>query len=283
MRILRILTAAIIALCLISCAATQGISTVARLPTYPADTHYLPFGNSIIDTPKLEELSGAADAVRPQESAKDYFTLGSDMNHVASVMGTPTRTDKLFSETWWYYHYSKVVFRESRVAEWSNRSGNLKVHIVPPLVNTDFFTQGSKPDEVVAAMGTPTEIHTLFNEIWWYYRYSKVVFRDGRVSEWDNRSDNLKVRWSDSQGKPAESPPTKADSSLGSVMPRGSVYLPSSSGTLRSPSLYLPKLSDGFVDPHYRSGTSVRGYFRKDGTYVSPHYRSGSRIGGFSR
>jgi hypothetical protein len=217
------------------------------LPTYPADTHYLPIGNSIIDTPKLEELSGAADAVRPQESAKDYFTLGSDMNHVASVMGTPTRTDKLFSETWWYYHYSKVVFRESRVAEWSNRSGNLKVHIVPPLVNTDFFTQGSKPDE------------------------------------WDNRSDNLKVRWSDSQGKPAESPPTKADSSLGSVMPRGSVYLPSSSGTLRSPSLYLPKLSDGFVDPHYRSGTSVRGYFRKDGTYVAPHYRSGSRIGGFSR
>jgi outer membrane protein assembly factor BamE (lipoprotein component of BamABCDE complex) len=217
----------------------------------------------------------------------DHFTLGSSMNHVASVMGTPTSTNQIGDEIWWYFRYSRVTFRDGRVAEWNDTGNNLKVKLATSSPAKEYFKQGSTQDDVIAVMGTPTSTNKIGDETWWYYRYSRVTFRDGRVAEWNDTGNNLKVRWSDQVGSIASAPSPAPVSS-------GAVSLPSSSyrggglswPRLSSPSrsyLYSPSYSDGYVDPHYRSGGSVRGYIRKDGTYVSPHYRSGGRVRGFSR
>ena len=59
-----------------------------------------------------------------------------------------------------------------------------------------FFTAGSTMDEVAAIMGTPQTINSFGTEVWWYYGYSKIVFKAGRVTEWNNVANNLKVKWS---------------------------------------------------------------------------------------
>jgi hypothetical protein len=71
-----------------------------------------------------------------QVMPKDYFTIGSSMNEVASIMGTPSRVDNVLDAVWWHYGYSRIVFRQGRVTEWDNTSGNLKVRwsasVAPP-------------------------------------------------------------------------------------------------------------------------------------------------------
>ncbi len=90
-------------------------------------------------------------------------------------------------------------------------------------VPRDYFSVGSSMDEVAALMGTPSRINNFLNDVWWYYGYSRVGFRAGRVTEWDNTSNNLKVRWSASSA-PAQAPTsaprqTPVASSVRSVRP----------------------------------------------------------------
>jgi outer membrane protein assembly factor BamE (lipoprotein component of BamABCDE complex) len=267
----------------VSCETPQ--STAHSYPTNRGGTLFLPEEPS--STPAEVQSSPPASPSPNNLVSGDYFTLGSTMDHVASVMGTPTSTNKFFDEMWWYYRNSRVTFRNGRVAEWNNTSNNLKVKLATSSPAKDYFTQGSTQDEVVAVMGTPTSTNKFFDEMWWYYRNSRVTFRDGRVAEWNDTSNNLRVRWSDHAGGIASEPKTADVPSVPALSP-SSGYTSSVPSLQRLPSpsrsyLYSPSFSDGYVDPHYRRGTSVRGYFRKDGTYVSPHYRSGSRVGGFSR
>lgn len=234
--------------------------------------------------PEVQPSTPASPPLAKPETG-DCFTLGSSMDHVATVMGTPSRTNKFLDEVWWYFRYSRVTFRNGRVAEWDNTGNNLKVRLATSSPAKDYFTQGSTQDEVVAVMGTPTRTNKFLDEVWWYYRYSRVTFRDGRVAEWDDTGDNLKVRWSDQVGSIATVPktaPTPSASLPSSGYTSGGLSLPRLPSASRS-YLSSPTFSDGYIDSHYRSGGSVRGYFRKDGTYVSPHFRSGSRVRGFSR
>ncbi len=235
-----------------------------------------------------EESQPSLDALpSTNPNTGDYFSLGSSMNHVAAVMGTPTSTNKIGNEIWWYFRYSRVTFRDGQVAEWDNSGNNLKVKLATSSPPRKYFTQGSTQDEVIAVMGTPTRTTRIGDEIWWYYSYSRLTFRDGRVVGWDDTGNNLKVRWSDQAGSIASAPQPAPISSGAVSLPNsgynaGGLSLPRPS----SPSgsyLNSPSFSDGYVDPHYRSGGSVRGYIRKDGTYVSPHYRTGGRVKGFSR
>jgi outer membrane protein assembly factor BamE (lipoprotein component of BamABCDE complex) len=273
----------------VSCQTPQ--SKVHSYSTSRGGTLYEPEVQS--SAPLVVQSSAPASLPPANQISADYFTLGSTMDHVASVMGAPTRTNEFLDEMWWYFRYSRVTFQNGLVSEWDNTSNNLKVKLATSSPAKDYFTQGSTQDEVIAVMGTPTRTNKFLDEMWWYYRYSRVTFKDGRVAEWDDTSNNLKVRWTDHAGGIASVPKT-------AIIQSGSALSPSSGYTSRLPILprlpslpripsssrsylYSPSFSDGYVDPHYRSGTSVRGYFRKDGTYVSPHYRSGGRVGGFSR
>ena len=231
--------------------------------------------------PQEDKSFNPESPISANPDSGENFTLGSSMDHVARVMGTPNSTDMLFDETWWYYRYSRVTFRNGRVSEWDNASKNLKVKLSTSVSAKDYFTQGSPYEEVVAVMGTPTSTEKFLNEVWWYYKYSRVTFRNGRVAKWDDMSNNLKVKWNvQSEGIAAVPKATFVPSgSASSANPGYKERLPSPSRSY----LYSPSLSDGYVDSHYRSGTSVRGYFRKDGTYVSPHNRSGGRVRGSSR
>jgi hypothetical protein len=59
-----------------------------------------------------------------QAMPKDYFTIGSSMNEVASIMGTPSRVDNVLEAVWWHYGYSRIVFRQggTRIAAESAKS-----------------------------------------------------------------------------------------------------------------------------------------------------------------
>jgi outer membrane protein assembly factor BamE (lipoprotein component of BamABCDE complex) len=63
--------------------------------------------------------------------SNDYFTVGSSMDEVASVMGTPASLDHSPNEVWWYYDDSRIVFRDGKVFSWDNYSNNLKVRWGP--------------------------------------------------------------------------------------------------------------------------------------------------------
>lgn len=89
----------------------------------------------------------------------------------------------------------------------------------------DYFTVGSSMDDVAAIMGTPSRVNNFLNDVWWYFGYSRVVFRGGRVTEWDNMSNNLKVRWNGSvapaqaRSAPVQSPQVASPSSSVSAPP----------------------------------------------------------------
>jgi hypothetical protein len=118
-------------------------------------------------------------------SAADFFTLGSTKDEVLRVQGTPTGV----RGSVWHYGFSSVRFSEDRVASFDNSFGNLKVRLEPSreyLEKTagkapSFFTIGSSADEVLAVQGTPTSVRGNM----WFYDFSDVLFRDGRVG-WVN-------------------------------------------------------------------------------------------------
>lgn len=82
----------------------------------------------------------------------------------------------------------------------------------------NYFTVGSTMDEVAAIMGTPDRIQEFVTETWWNYGSSRVEFRRGQVTGWDNRGGNLKVSWSDETPPLASSPPS--EQSMRAIQPR---------------------------------------------------------------
>ena len=128
-------------------------------------------------TPLGAHQAGTTTASAPGK----YFTVGSSMGEVYDVQGIPTATE----EGVWHYGNSKVFFNKGAVSSWEQNP--------PPLLKADLhtgrrdnvatsFTIGSSKPDVRSAQGTP-----LFeNENVWDYGSSKVYFRDGKVSAWDN-------------------------------------------------------------------------------------------------
>ncbi|MEJ5349294.1 MAG: J domain-containing protein [Desulfosoma sp.] len=120
-----------------------------------------------------------------RKESMDFFTLGSTKDEVLRVQGTPTGIRGAL----WHYGFSSVRFVEDRVAAYDNAFGNLKVRLLPSqeyLAKSggkipSFFTIGSSADEVLAVQGTPTSIRGNV----WFYHFSDVLFRNGRVG-WVN-------------------------------------------------------------------------------------------------
>lgn len=109
-----------------------------------------------------------------------YFMLGSKIGEVYSAQGTPTRTENDV----WHYGKSKVYFSNGSVTHWEAHPDNpLKT-----LSDTGkdyrsrlFIARGSSKDEVMAIQGTPW--HQTDEE--WRYGSSRIFFRDGRVTDWE--------------------------------------------------------------------------------------------------
>ena len=113
-------------------------------------------------------------------SESGYFTLGSVMDEVIGVEGTPSA---IWGNTL-QYGASSIRFDGDKVSGWDIKPANpLHARIVPTShVDTSrgYFTSGSSKDEVIAIQGTPTSI--------WQDTYqwgkSSVTFLDDKVSSW---------------------------------------------------------------------------------------------------
>ncbi|WP_040227710.1 NERD domain-containing protein [Bhargavaea cecembensis] len=119
------------------------------------------------------------------------FTLGSSSGDVVRAMGTPSEVNAILNQ--WSYDYSSVSFDEQgKVKGWSDRGSILNADMGSPSPNA-YFTKGSSKEEVIAAMGTPSEVNAILNQ--WSYEYSSIQFGEsGIVEGWNNRSGNLRVK-----------------------------------------------------------------------------------------
>ncbi len=117
------------------------------------------------------------------------FTIGSSSAEVLRIQGKPSRVQ---GQTW-FYGLSEIHFRNGVVWRFNNFDGSLQVQMLPgsPEKTTPpHFTVGSTQDEVLLVQGTPTRIELDK----WFYGFSEVRFKDGRVKEYDNYFGTLKVR-----------------------------------------------------------------------------------------
>ena len=116
------------------------------------------------------------------------FTVGSSMKEVIAVQGTPDS----FTGTQFKYGLSRVYFRNGRVTSWNNSTYDPLSAKYPTAYTTKtHFTIGSTKGEVAAIQGTPDS----FTEEQFKYGLSRVYFRNGRVTSWNNSTyDPLKIR-----------------------------------------------------------------------------------------
>ena len=136
----------------------------------------------------------------PNVTGATTFTRGSHRDEVLRIQGTPSSINEYSDHEVWGYGLSTVEIstRDGRVREWSNHSRNLRVRLDPGpnVTGTTTFTRGSHRDDVLRIQGTPSSINEYSDHEVWGYGLSTVEIstRDGRVREWSNHSQNLKVR-----------------------------------------------------------------------------------------
>ena len=90
------------------------------------------------------------------------------------------------------YGSSIVVFKDDRVASWTDGTPRLKARLPLDLLGAKvgYFTVGSRKDEVVAIQGQPDGITpTSFR-----YGLSTVYFRNDRVEYWRDVDSRLRAR-----------------------------------------------------------------------------------------
>jgi outer membrane protein assembly factor BamE (lipoprotein component of BamABCDE complex) len=72
--------------------------------------------------PSPETVASGQSYQRSGES----FTIGSSMDDVASLMGTPSTISNYGDTVYWHFGLSSVTFTHGRVSEWANYDNNLK-------------------------------------------------------------------------------------------------------------------------------------------------------------
>lgn len=126
----------------------------------------------------------------PLSSNGTAFSIGSTLDEVLQVQGPP---DRVRGQTW-IYGLSDVSFKDGKVSRYNNFGGELRVHLAPsrPPSNSssEWFALGASADEVLSIQGTPTRVEGSK----WFYGFSEVSFKNGRVDGFDNYFGALKVR-----------------------------------------------------------------------------------------
>ena len=155
-------------------------------------------------------LNASPDVENRSTTAKNanYWALGATKQDVLKVQGTPTRVrnyDALNTDIF-YYENSLVELNEGIVVGYSNFDGNLKVNIdamIPgvghkAIVRDEIksWSIGSTRSEVFSIQGTPVQVersdHDCVETL--HYQDSTVDLKNGIVQEYDNFSNNLRVR-----------------------------------------------------------------------------------------
>ena len=138
----------------------------------------------------------------PNTTESPYFTLGSHIDDVLRVQGTPSAIiwyDASGTMTWRYGSSNVEIATPSKtVRQWTNR-GNLRVRMLagPSTTGAGYFTQGSHIDDVLRVQGTPSAItrYDASGTMTWRYNNSTVEISMStmRVMNWRDRG-NLRVR-----------------------------------------------------------------------------------------
>lgn len=145
-------------------------------------------GGLLPDSPALPEPpSSLLDG--PPGSSMPYFTIGSSSSDVLRVQGSPSRVQ---GQTW-VYGLSEIQFRNGLVLRYNNFDGSLKVRMLPRRFNDPaptYLSLGSTEDDVLRVQGTPTRVE----QDKWFYGFSEIKFKDGRICDFNNYFGNLKLR-----------------------------------------------------------------------------------------
>ncbi|MCJ8013385.1 J domain-containing protein [Paenibacillus sp. KQZ6P-2] len=120
------------------------------------------------------------------------FSLGSTDQDVQSVMGTPNQIMEIGPLSTWYYGNSTISFSNGKVTGWDDRDRNLKLK--HSSIKVGNFSLGSTDQDVQSVMGTPNQIMEIGPLSTWYYGNSTISFSNGKVTGWDNRDNNLKLK-----------------------------------------------------------------------------------------
>ncbi|NEO32039.1 MAG: hypothetical protein F6K36_16715 [Symploca sp. SIO3C6] len=131
-----------------------------------------------------------------------YWTIGSKRKDVVSIQGTPTeifRYDSLDKEIL-NYRNSTVELQKGIVTAYSNSDKNLRVNTQNNALaklqgNDNYWTVGSKREDVFNTQGTPTEIVHYDYQCKEVLRYgsSSIELKNGVVNGYQNLDENLKV------------------------------------------------------------------------------------------
>lgn len=123
-----------------------------------------------------------------REPGKRYYTIGSSQAEVLRLQGQPTR---IHGQTW-VYGLSEIHFRQGRVWRYNNFDGSLRIRLETggQGESRGCVTLGSTPEDVLRTHGTPTRIE----KDRWFYGYSEIRFKDGRVDGYDNYFGDLNIR-----------------------------------------------------------------------------------------
>lgn len=150
----------------------------------------------------------SADSFRSNFKQANAWAIGSTAQDVLRIQGTPTRVKnyEALETDIFYYSLNLVELKNDIVVGYSNFNGALKIDIdamIPgvghnAIASTEDTTWsiGSSRAEVFKIQGTPSQIERSNRDCieTLHYEDSTVDLKNGIVQEYDNFSNNLKVR-----------------------------------------------------------------------------------------
>ncbi len=159
---------------------SPGIQEPSEAASPPASANLEPSPPAVLSPPLLQPQPEAPSA---------FFTLGSTPSEVLRIQGDPSRVQ---GQTW-TYGLSEIQFRNGRVCRFDNFDGSLRVRMQPQISEDREIpaniTIGSSEEEVLLVQGTPTRVE----DNRWFYGFAELVFKNGRVAEYDNYFGRLKM------------------------------------------------------------------------------------------
>ncbi len=120
---------------------------------------------------------------KPVEGS-EYFKVGSTQGDVLNVMGAPDAVLAINPDVW-CYGSSHIKFRDNKVVEWRNQYRQLDMGMKLSEEGAASVHIGSSEEEVLLALGSPTEV-LVINPNVWHYKESHLLFEDHHVIEWRN-------------------------------------------------------------------------------------------------